>query len=125
MKATYVIVVVAALRVCSSEIVRRSLRATTLQGLEEDIGESIEAGRNASGVTFDYSALEPAHSALGSAAQFACPMEEFQRYSTILCSAAFQRCTSDWCRDWKAEWVKKFGACSKNGCAGLSAGEES
>mmetsp|Transcript_36455 Transcript_36455/g.66793 ORF Transcript_36455/g.66793 Transcript_36455/m.66793 type:complete len:130 (+) Transcript_36455:58-447(+) len=119
MKAVHVLLAFAALRVCSSESVRHSFRRTTLLGGRDGV---IEAGRNTSGlsnVIVDYSSLEPVHSALPSASQFACPLEEFQRYSTILCSAAFQRCTSDWCREWKAEWIKKFGACAKNGCSGL------
>mmetsp|Transcript_32212 Transcript_32212/g.75644 ORF Transcript_32212/g.75644 Transcript_32212/m.75644 type:complete len:120 (-) Transcript_32212:122-481(-) len=80
--------------------------------------QAMQLTRNA---TVDYSSLEPAHSALPAASQLACPIEEFHRYSTILCSPAFQRCSSEWCREWKADWIKKFGACATNGCAGMPA----
>merc|ERR1719240_875724 len=46
----------------------------------------------------------------------ACPPEEFERYKTIVCSAAVQTCTTEWCQDYRHKWVKSFGACAANGC---------
>merc|ERR1719440_1695465 len=46
----------------------------------------------------------------------ACPKEEYERYRVVLCSKALDDCESDWCRDHKMKWTKKFGACTQYGC---------
>mmetsp|Transcript_44570 Transcript_44570/g.96896 ORF Transcript_44570/g.96896 Transcript_44570/m.96896 type:complete len:80 (-) Transcript_44570:85-324(-) len=48
--------------------------------------------------------------------QLACPPKEYERYKTILCSEALQKCTSDWCGSYRMDWIKKFGACHSYGC---------
>ena len=52
----------------------------------------------------------------------ACSREEFNRYKTILCTEELQECSSEWCQAHKHEWVKKFGACNKNGCPPAAGG---
>uniref|UniRef100_A0A7S1LRN8 Secreted protein n=1 Tax=Alexandrium catenella TaxID=2925 RepID=A0A7S1LRN8_ALECA len=49
--------------------------------------------------------------------KLACPPEEHMRYRTIVCSAALQKCTSEWCARYRHGWVRRFGACAQYGCA--------
>jgi len=46
----------------------------------------------------------------------ACSKERYDRYRFTLCSKTLQECELDWCREYKMEWMKKFGACTQFGC---------